>query len=321
MADLTVDDAKDIRARVDEKASQQGVEFGSDDYQNLIRNEVQTTMNWSKLGAAVAVALAGHDVDVGVDVATNALENNFVPLIMGAVYVAGLAISAYDAMEAYEEDGIEGAVESVATDIAMGAAAGATVKVVGKVAKTAANAVKSTSIGQKAIEKGGELLKKGKEKVTSTFSSSKTEKLGRTLDGKLEPKGKGRLYETGSSSSSVEGKSSAKNVATHERYKTELRKEMERPYANDAELDNLLKKLHRDTATVGSGSTAAAVRSERATGLPIGGKSHTQKAKEGVVALGKWLGKKENSLPENRPLPGDRAAAENVIKDLLDSLQ
>ncbi|WP_156962122.1 DUF637 domain-containing protein [Candidatus Paracaedibacter symbiosus] len=92
VADLTVDDAKDIRARVDEKAGRQGISKGSQDYQNLIRNEVQTTMNWSKLGAAVAVALAGHDVDVGVDVATNALENNFVPLVaVGVAAVEALA--------------------------------------------------------------------------------------------------------------------------------------------------------------------------------------------------------------------------------------
>ncbi|WP_032113526.1 VENN motif pre-toxin domain-containing protein [Candidatus Paracaedibacter symbiosus] len=92
VADLTVDDAKDIRARVDEKADRQGIRKGSQDYQNLVRAEVQTTMNWSKLGAAVAVALAGHDVDVGVDVATNALENNFFPLVaVGVAAVEALA--------------------------------------------------------------------------------------------------------------------------------------------------------------------------------------------------------------------------------------
>ncbi|WP_198027315.1 hypothetical protein [Candidatus Paracaedibacter symbiosus] len=57
----------------------------------------------------------------------------------------------------------------------------------------------------------------------------RTTQLGRNLEtGKLEQKGKERLHTSrSSSSSSVEGKSSAKNVASHERYKIELRKEEE----------------------------------------------------------------------------------------------
>ncbi|WP_032113841.1 hypothetical protein, partial [Candidatus Paracaedibacter symbiosus] len=103
VADLTVDDAQDIRARVDEKAGREGIAFGSKAYKDLIRNETRATMNWGKLGASVVTALAGRDVNVSLEVATNALENNFVPLIMGAVYVAGVAMTMYDAVEAYEE--------------------------------------------------------------------------------------------------------------------------------------------------------------------------------------------------------------------------
>ena len=75
-----------------------------------------------------------------------------------------------------------------------------------------------------------------------------------------------------------------------------------------------MDEMYRDNATVGSGSTAAAVRHAGATGQMVGGKTHTEKAEGMVTALEKWL--------RNNPTasPGDRAAAENVLKDLLDAL-
>lgn len=103
-------------------------------------------MNWGRLGAAVAVLLAGHDVNVGIDVATNAVENNFAPMVYGAVYVAGLAMTAYDTYQAYEEGGVEGAVESAATDMVMGAVTGGVVKVGAKAVKGAWNGLKKLSV-------------------------------------------------------------------------------------------------------------------------------------------------------------------------------
>lgn len=65
---------------------------------------------------------------------------------------------------------------------------------------------------------------------------------------------------------------------------------------------------------VGNGSTAAAVRKERLTGQPVNGRFHTQKAQEGIKKLEEWLSKNPTARP------GDRAAAENMIKDLKEAL-
>ena len=93
-----------------------------------------------------------------------------------------------------------------------------------------------------------------------------------------------------------------------------LRRDMGRPATADSKLSDIMDETYRPNAKIGSGSTADAVRSERATGQPTGGKWHTQKAEEGVVRLQKWL----QSNP--KASPGDRAAAENVIRDLQNAL-
>lgn len=73
-------------------------------------------------------------------------------------------------------------------------------------------------------------------------------------------------------------------------------------------------KYTRKGAKVGSGSTAATVRKERATNGLVGGRMHTQKAEGFVKFLERWL--------QNNPTAflGDRAAAENVLQDLRDAL-
>jgi hypothetical protein len=81
----------------------------------------------------------------------------------------------------------------------------------------------------------------------------------------------------------------ARNRASFEAYKDALRAEMERPAAQDAKLNSLLDELYRPGAKVGSGSTAAAVREELATGKPVGGRSHSQKARDYAIALRRWL--------------------------------
>jgi hypothetical protein len=106
----------------------------------------------------------------------------------------------------------------------------------------------------------------------------------------------------------------AKNRASFERYVADLRRWMQRPHVEDANLQKLMRQQYRENAKIGSGSTAAAIRYERATGELVGGKSHAQKGLNDLQALKKWL--------QNNPTAssGDRAAAENVIKDLEDAL-
>ena len=107
---------------------------------------------------------------------------------------------------------------------------------------------------------------------------------------------------------------SAQNRADHERHKRQLREDMAREPAAESELKDLLEQSHRPGGTVGSGSTAAAVRHELATGEKVGGRSHTQKAQDSIKALSRWLRKNPDASNS------DKAAAENTLKDLMDSL-
>lgn len=107
----------------------------------------------------------------------------------------------------------------------------------------------------------------------------------------------------------------AANVATHEAYKDGLRAAMSKPATSDPALSRLIDPLYRPNAAIGSGSTAAAVRQEAATGQAVGGAFHSQKASDSISALERWLAKNPAASP------GDRAAAENVIKDMSNALR
>jgi hypothetical protein len=108
------------------------------------------------------------------------------------------------------------------------------------------------------------------------------------------------------------------NITQFQSLKAQLRAEMSKPNVVDPELYKLTQELYRDGSTIGSGSTAAAVRQETQTGKPVGNRFHTQKAQNAIVFLEKWLAKNENNP---KVAPGDRAAAQNMILDMRDALK
>ncbi len=65
---------------------------------------------------------------------------------------------------------------------------------------------------------------------------------------------------------------------------------------------------------VGNGSIASAIRSYKLSRDSAQKKFHIYKAEKGIKSLELWLKNNQNSSP------GDRAAAENIIKDLLNSI-
>lgn len=89
---------------------------------------------------------------------------------------------------------------------------------------------------------------------------------------------------------------------------------MEKPHAVDPELQRLINWNYKPHASLGSGSTAAAIRHELITGERVFEKLHSQKGRDMITILERWL--------KNNPTarPGDRAAAENIIKDLRNAL-
>jgi hypothetical protein len=101
----------------------------------------------------------------------------------------------------------------------------------------------------------------------------------------------------------------------HEEYLRSLRQQMGRPHIEDSELNNFVGELYRPGASIGSGSTADAIRHERNTGQLVKGKEHTEKGMNAIRYLEKWLKKNPTARP------GDRAAAENILRDLKNALE
>jgi len=67
------------------------------------------------------------------------------------------------------------------------------------------------------------------------------------------------------------------------------------------ELRKTIEQLYREGATIGDGSTAAAVEHESATGQAVGGRWHTIKAEESVTRLKRLL-RNQNLSPRERTI-------------------
>jgi RHS repeat-associated protein len=108
----------------------------------------------------------------------------------------------------------------------------------------------------------------------------------------------------------------AHSAARFEDLKDSYRQVMAKPSVSDVGLSRMMDELYRPGAKVGSGSTADAVRFERANpGQKVGGASHIQKSKDYVTRIETWLKKNPNASST------DRAAAESVLADLRQALR
>ena len=87
-----------------------------------------------------------------------------------------------------------------------------------------------------------------------------------------------------------------------------------RPAVSDPKLNNLMDNMYKPGSSVGNGSTADAVRSELATGQPVGGRFHTIKAQETIQGLNNWLARNPSASA------GDIAGARAVLQDLTNAL-
>ena len=127
--------------------------------------------------------------------------------------------------------------------------------------------------------------------------------------------------------------SPAADRAAYERYLETLRETMAKPVVKDPELAKIIEKLYRDHPEVGSGSTAAAIRNELATGMATKGTRHLQAGHERMTMLSDWI-KKQKKLADDlaaggararaaRGIPAsakDVATAEHLFKDLQQSV-
>jgi hypothetical protein len=90
-------------------------------------------------------------------------------------------------------------------------------------------------------------------------------------------------------------------------------KGVSKPSITDPKLNNIVEDLYKGTKVpnrIGTGSTADAIRNELKTGQPTYGRFHSQKGREYVRALEKWLCNNPNASA------ADRAAAQQMLDDL-----
>ncbi len=89
------------------------------------------------------------------------------------------------------------------------------------------------------------------------------------------------------------------------------------PQVADTKLGNIVRDLYKGAkmpAPVGTGSTADAIRSELATGLPTAGRFHSQKGAQYINALDNWLQKNPTAAHY------DRMVADSLKNDLASAL-
>jgi hypothetical protein len=104
-----------------------------------------------------------------------------------------------------------------------------------------------------------------------------------------------------------------------------------KPKVSDPELSDMIDELYRPGATYGpTGSTADAIRFEKATGQLVGGKSHLQKGRNAYRWFREWFNsrfdghnwyaKGLNPYNENGISPDDLKSAIEVYLDLIDAI-
>jgi hypothetical protein len=182
----------------------------------------------------------------------------------------------------------------------------------GQISKTGqiSNAVEVILGNQRAVAQEGALVGRQIAALEEDALATRTEGIAQKQILKNEP-----IANTQAALTKGEVSGGASNRAAFEEYKTVLRQEMEKPSVTNSELKNIVDKIYRQEASIGSGSTAAAIRFEKMTGEMVRDKLHSQKGQELIKSLERWLGQNPTASP------GDRAAAENIIKDLKNALE
>jgi hypothetical protein len=345
LAETIADAFSPDQAEVDRYVAEHpGVE--KETIKNHFMEKAQATANWAAFTSALGAFGVGLDASVAHSTARNAVDHNMLPhVIMWLAVSTAVSVEWCHFTKDVEAEGIKAALEKlgirvVTEDLPIGmtvatgvAAAPMAFEVCGVACKTLREAIAIIRANPSITKEVGETcealehnmpklqkmldgLKEGygktREYVKDQFNYREFFEAERLrLEGGIKPKTyKGGKY---AEAEDVKVNIDPKNRSAHELYKQDLRIKMERPYAEDPKLVKILNDLHHDHSSVGSGSTAAALREELRTGLPVGGKFHTQKTEEGIHLLNDWL--KSNFLAKQ----GDRAAAENMLRDLLEA--
>ena len=161
--------------------------------------------------------------------------------------------------------------------------------------------------GKAAYKVGSKIFSKFKKVFNPSFNIiNSARKLG------LKTKeGIAKLAKIKQSKNASKGLSGA---AKHDFYKKQLRSSMAKPKVQNRNLKQIIEDNYRPNAKIGSGSTADALRHEKLTGNPVGGKRHAIKSRQQVKRIDSWLKANKNASST------DRAAAEQVMLDMMEAL-
>ncbi len=140
----------------------------------------------SKMIATAVAALAQQDINIAYDIATKAVDNNFLILVGYGITTACVAYSAYQINNAYQEDGPQAALQQLGIEVVTQVACISAAKIGFKVghiiyptAKTAMAAVLESAPGLKfALGKLADTLIVFGEKIASTGFSKKIASTG-----------------------------------------------------------------------------------------------------------------------------------------------
>lgn len=186
--------------------------------------------------------------------------------------------------------------------------------------------VKTRPALQTVMQTVGQWGSQGLAKVKH-LDASLDQAVGKVI-GKVRGKAQSSVArEAGSTTGQVSSNVNPQNVALHERYRDDLIRNMEKPHVKDPDLKKIVEGLYRPNARVGSGSTAAALRSEIRTGEPVGGKFHREKAEQRIRNLRDWIKTRaenanlsinEQAKRAMKPHPSsqDMQTAKNLLRDL-----
>lgn len=204
IADGLLDDAKEKAFdQALEKTSKEGRPLEYKDVHEAFSAESRKVANMGRLGAAFAAFGLEQDVNIATRTATNAVENNFIPLVMVGLSVASALYSAYEVYSAYDEagggeEGAKAALKELGVQVAINAAGGAAGKSAslalkailaknpmlamvfskaGQQLNKVAEAASNTKLGQAAFkieEVGSKIVGTAKDKVKQVFNAKTT---------------------------------------------------------------------------------------------------------------------------------------------------
>ncbi|MBA3814258.1 MAG: DUF637 domain-containing protein [Alphaproteobacteria bacterium] len=124
-----------------EKAASEGRPLAYKDVLQAFETEANKVANIGRMGAALAAFSLNQDVSIATSIATNAVDNNFVPFVMVGLSVASGLYSGYEVYSAYKKGGAKGALEELAKQGVINLAGGAIAKLSTKAASATLKAV------------------------------------------------------------------------------------------------------------------------------------------------------------------------------------